>query len=203
MIDELSFLTKRDPVLAEIADHCECSIPESTNDIFYDLVTCVLEQQIHYRARGVYVRKFMDVTEGLWPTAELILTIDPHDFAKRKIAGNKLKTLQNLAHCWIDHDFDQINWHVLDDDEVRSHLAGIAGIGPWTINMILLYTLQRPDIFDPNDYQLKKVMADSYGLRNDKSLTKEMTAIAAKWKPYRSSGVFLILAWRNQMKKQR
>lgn len=203
MIDISAFLQDRDRVLASIINQCMLEKVKSSQDVFYDLVTCILEQQISYRAKGVYIRKFMELIDGQRPSPELILTLDLHEFGMKKIAGNKFQALQNLARSWIDRQYDIVHWQTLEDDTVREKLSGIKGIGPWTINMILLYTLERPDIFDPNDYQLKKVMIAAYGLADNRQLAKEMIALSENWRPYRSTAVLYLLTWRNLMKRKR
>ena len=197
------FLQQQDSQLGEIIQ--QISLPEidSSEDVFYDLLTCILEQQIHYRSSGVYLRKFNELTDGLWPTAELVLTLDAHDFALKKIASNKFQRLQVLAQCWIDRGYEQVDWQQLGDEAIRARLSDIKGIGPWTVNMILLFTLGRPDIFDPNDYQLKKVMASVYGLSPEGRLISEMKEISEKWSPFKSTAVRYLLAWQSLSKKRR
>ena len=195
-------LEKSDAVMSEIVNTIQLPELESSQDVFFDLVSCVLEQQIHYRAKGVYLRKFMVLTDDQLPTPAIIRTIDPHEFALQKIAANKLKALHNLAWYWESHQLDSVDWQNCSNEEVIDHLEPIKGIGRWTIDMILLYTLGRPDIFSPNDFQLKKVMKTCYGLADDKNLASEMTAIAEKWKPNRSLATRYLLEWNKYLKKR-
>ncbi|MGB3467166.1 MAG: hypothetical protein WBA74_17930 [Cyclobacteriaceae bacterium] len=187
-------LSNSDPVMQEILETIDLPHHQSSGDVFYDLITCVLDQQIHYRSKGVYMKKFVELTHGLLPNPKIIRTIIAEDFAEKKIAGNKYESLQHLASYWTENRLDMIDWTGLPEDEVREKLSPIKGVGPWTINMIMLYTLQHPDIFDPNDYQLKKVMKSSYGL-DDKNLTKEMSNLAENWRPYRSYATRFLLEW--------
>lgn len=197
-----AILRNGDPVMREIVDSIDLPEIETTEDVFFDLVTCILEQQIHYRARGIYIKKFMELTESQLPTPELILLLDSHAFSLKKIAANKLKALQNLSNYWIAHHLEAVEWSQCSVEEVREYLKPIKGIGEWTIDMILLFTLGKPDIFSPNDFQLKKVMMASYGLAEDSKLTKEMTSLAENWKPYRSIATRYLLEWGKYLKKR-
>ncbi|MEL6867658.1 MAG: DNA-3-methyladenine glycosylase 2 family protein, partial [Bacteroidota bacterium] len=85
-----------------------------------------------------------------------------------------------------------------DDLAVRKTLKQIKGIGPWTIDMILLYTLKRPDIFPAGDFHLKQVMSKCYETTDSSSLGKQLKAIASQWIPYRSYAVRYLLDWKNQ-----
>lgn len=195
-------LGKSDPVLAKIMESIDEPIIESTNDVFFDLVTCITDQQIHYRSKGGYMKKLMALLEGQIPTPGLILSLDPHEFAAKKISGIKYKALMNVASYWIEQDLDQVNWHQLSDTQIKSTLLPIKGIGAWTVDMILLYTLGRPNVFNANDFQLKKVMKHCYGLADGPELTNEMSRIADCWSPHKSLAVKYLLAWRNYLKKR-
>ncbi|MEL6557668.1 MAG: hypothetical protein AAFQ94_05745 [Bacteroidota bacterium] len=202
-MDEVTqYLRNSDAVMEEIIDTIQLPASDSSEDVFFDLVSCVLEQQIHYRARGVYLKKFMVLTGDQLPTPAIIQSLDPHEFALQKIAANKLKALQHLALYWENHSLEAIDWQNCSNEEVINHLEPIKGIGRWTIDMILLYTLGRPDIFSPSDFQLKKAMKTCYGLADDKNLMSEMTAIAERWKPYRSLATRYLLEWNKYLKKR-
>jgi len=195
-------LSNVDPVLAEAIDTLPLPVVESSQDVFFDLCTCILEQQIHYRAKGVYLKKFLALTQDQLPTPALLLGLNAQEFAQHKIAGNKFKALQHLAQHWQQAQLDQTDWFGLTDEAVRQRLLPIKGIGPWTVEMVLLYTLGRPDIFHPDDFQLKKIMAQCYGLANDKGLQAAMLAVAKGWQPYRSTAVLYLLAWKDYLKKR-
>lgn len=195
-------LLNSDPVMKEIVSNLELPVHQSTNNVFYDLASCILEQQIHYRAKGVYMKKFSELSRGEVPSPKAIQSISAEDFEKKKISGKKYEALSELADYWTEHSLDMVGWSGLSEDEIRERLEPIKGVGSWTINMVMLYTLQHPDIFDPNDFQLKKAMKTAYGLDDDKALTKEMTEISENWKPYRSYGTRYLLEWGEYIKKQ-
>ncbi len=188
-------LAAADPVLAEIIDTLPLPTIESTGDVFYDLVSCVVAQQIHYRARSVYTKKLDELLQGQWPSPALIEGLDSEAFAQKKIAGNKYRALMHLAARWQAEKMDQVNWQTCHDEEVRERLLPIKGIGLWTVEMILLYTLGRPDIFSPDDFQLKKIMILAYDLSPGPDLRQEMCAIAESWRPFRSLALRYLLAW--------
>ena len=187
-------LTDKDTVMVEIVDQMDLPFLQSSGDVFYDLSSCILDQQIHYRSKGTYMKKFLELSDGEMPSPLVIKALVPEDFVQKKIAGNKYAALQNLASYWSDHKLDIVGWTGLTYDEIVERLSPIRGIGSWTIHMIMLYTLQHPDIFDPNDYQLKKIMKEMYGLE-DSGLTTEMTRISENWKPYRSYATRYLLEW--------
>ena len=190
------YLSEADPILNEIIELVEEPVVESTNDVFFDLVSCIIEQQIHYRAKGVYLKKLLQLLNDEIPTPNQILRLDPYDFVLKKISSLKYKALINLSKYWLKNELSNINWHVLNDDQIKIKLLPIKGVGEWSVDMILLYTLDRPNVFNPNDFQLKKVMSHCYGLTVGPQLRNEMISIAKRWIPFQSLAVKYLLAWR-------
>jgi DNA-3-methyladenine glycosylase II len=82
-------------------------------------------------------------------------------------------------------------------------LGKVRGIGRWTVDMILLYTLRRADIFPYDDYHLCQIMPKLYRLNPKQKLVEKMLAIADRWLGQLSLGVLYLLAWKNQNLKKR
>lgn len=116
-----------------------------------------------------------------------------------KLTESKVVTLHRILSIWHELPND---WKNLSEEEVRSALKEIKGIGPWTIDMILLYTLELPDIFPADDYHLKIIMTQLYQLDPNSRLKSQMKEVAEKWSPYRSLATRYLLEWKkfNQLK---
>lgn len=96
---------------------------------------------------------------------------------------------------------NKLDWNTLSDDAIRQHLSSIKGIGNWTIDMILLYTLGRPDVFPYDDFHLKQIMTRVYGLDSSSKLKAQMLEIASLWGNHRSLAVKYLLSWKEQQNK--
>ncbi|MEO0333604.1 MAG: DNA-3-methyladenine glycosylase 2 family protein, partial [Bacteroidota bacterium] len=72
----------------------------------------------------------------------------------------------------------------------------------WTVDMILLYTLERPNVFPAQDYHLRLVMEQLYNI-GPKRITAEMKKVAKNWAPYQSFGVKYLLAWKEANKSRK
>lgn len=118
-------------------------------------------------------------------------------FDKAKLSQSKYETVLEVLDFF---DKNKPDWQNLNDAEVRVRLSTIKGIGPWTIDMILLYTLQRPDIFPADDFHLKQIMATLYGLDPKQKLKAHMKAIAEGWGEQKSLAVRYLLAWKDAQK---
>ena len=96
---------------------------------------------------------------------------------------------------------NKIKWQTLSDAEISAQLSSIKGIGKWTIDMILLYTLQRPDVFPYDDFHLKEIMVKLYNLDPNIKLKAQMIDISNDWGEHKSLAVRYLLDWKTFLKK--
>jgi DNA-3-methyladenine glycosylase II len=89
------------------------------------------------------------------------------------------------------------DWEILSDVQVIDLLTQIKGIGKWTVEMVLMFTLQRPDVLPVDDLGIQQAFAKLYGVdlhQQKRQLFRQMQDIAAPWSPYRSYACFYL--WR-------
>lgn len=196
---EEAFLTKNDPVLQKIIQTLPRPEWQSTHDVFHDLMSCIIEQQIHYRSTKKIFSKGLERAGISRLSLENFEFLEEHALSPLKLSMGKYETMKELMAYWNAHS---PNFSVMSTDEVRIELASIKGIGKWTIDMILLYTLQRPDIFPYDDFHLKEIMIAEYVLDPKVKLKAQMLEIAEKWGEHTSLAVVYLLAWKNHLKKK-
>jgi DNA-3-methyladenine glycosylase II len=190
---------KFDAVLDKIVQQIPKPEIISTKDVFHDLMSCVLEQQIHYRSTKKIFQKMLNTAgiERLSPSNFPILE-EKALKADAKLSMGKYETLLGILDFWERH---QMDWFAMHDNEVRSQLAQIKGIGKWTVDMILLYTLQRPDVFPYDDFHLKQIMTTLYGLDPKVKLKAMMIEISENWGDQKSLAVLYLLDWKKYQKR--
>ncbi|MCU0449651.1 MAG: hypothetical protein MUC97_07355 [Bernardetiaceae bacterium] len=182
----LNALAQADPVLAKVISTTPAPQIVSTRAIFHDLMSCLIEQQIHYRSTKKTFAKLL-AKAGL---TQLTPENFP-EFAKAALPGVKLaqakyETMNRVLEFWSAHP---AHWPSFSDEQVTQKLASIPGIGQWTIDMLLLYTQESPDIFPSDDYHLKQLMVGLYNLNPQSQLKAQMKAIAARWGNQKSLAV--------------
>lgn len=170
----------------------------STKDVFHDLMSCVLEQQIHYRSTKKIFEKMLNLAEIERLSPENFSEFEEMALKDAKLSMGKYETVLRILDFW---ETNQVNWFHLADAEVRAKLSEIKGIGNWTIDMILLYTLQRPDVFPYDDFHLKQIMTNLYGLDPKTKLKAQMIEISEKWPDQKSLAVLYLLDWKNYKKR--
>lgn len=190
-------LSKSDPILEKIILQVPQPQIATTNDVFHDLMSCVLEQQIHYRSTKKVFQKMLNSAnlERLSPAN--FQQFEERALGSIKLAASKHETIVGILALW---ETNKMDWQLLGDEEVVSALSTVKGIGKWTIDMILLYTLQRPNIFPYDDFHLKQIMVSLYKLDPKAKLKAQMIEIAENWGNHKSLAVLYLLAWKQYQK---
>ncbi|MEO1075398.1 MAG: hypothetical protein AAFX41_05460 [Bacteroidota bacterium] len=183
-----------DPVLARLEQTVPLLPHMSTRDVFHDLVSCLVEQQIHYRSTKHVFARALDRAGLGRVTPDTFGEFERDGLAAMRLSRQKRDALAAAAAFFRERR--DIEWTSLADADVRATLKQIRGVGPWTIDMVLLYTLERPDIFPADDYHLKQIMGTLYGIEPGNGQKRRMRDMAEAWRPERSRAVRLILAWK-------
>lgn len=191
--DAAKYLASVDPMLEKIIETTSLPGMASTNNVFNDLMSCVLEQQIHYRSTKKTYARMLEASGLSELTLDNFLVFEEKGISGAKLSTQKYETVLQIVAFF---EYNQVEWQQLSDEAVRKTLGQIKGIGNWTKDMILLYTLNPPDIFPADDYHLKKIMVSLYGLNPDNQLKLQMQTIANSWQPHSSAAVRYLLAWK-------
>lgn len=152
--------------------------------IFGDIVETILGQQLSGKAASTIIGRFKDLYKGKLPKPEELLKTKDQKIRDCGTSWSKVAYIKNVAKAVQEGDLDLKNISKLDDDEVRHELLKIKGIGDWTAEMTLMFTLRREDIFSPGDMGIQNAMYEFYSVK--KGDTKKMLKIAEQWSPYRS-----------------
>lgn len=196
MIDNaIVHLKEVDNRLKTIITNINLPMIKLTGDVFEDMVSCILDMQIHYRGKATRYHKLKLLLNNTQITSNTIFSIADEGLKELKISNQKYKALMSLCEYWEEYSLGNKNWHMTNDDEVREILLNIRGIGNWTVDMILLFTLQRKNIFPVDDFNLKKIMKYVYDIEDNSNIKKEMIEVAKIWEPHASLAVLFLLEY--------
>lgn len=118
-------------------------------------------------------------------TPEIIISAENEKLRNAGLSQAKVNYIKNLAYGWLDGTVIHNHFSELSDEEIIQNLVQIKGIGRWTAEMFLIFTLGRSDVFSVGDYGLKKAITKNYKLgsnKNDETFIK----LSNKWAPNRS-----------------
>lgn len=176
-------LIKIDPILGTaIAAHGNLPLrPE--RDYFEALSSSIISQQISVKAAAKIFERFRKQTE-LRP--ERVLELREEQIKTIGLSGQKSRYIHDLAAHFVEDSAVFNHLDSLNDDEVIEELTRVKGIGVWTAQMFLIFTLHRPDIFAPDDRGLQLAIQNIYDLPAVPKRA-ELEIFAEKWAPFRST----------------
>jgi DNA-3-methyladenine glycosylase II len=190
-------LSAADPVLAKvIAQVGPCTIcPAARVDIFGALLRSIIYQQLHGKAaEAIHGRVLKAIGPGR-ARAAMLEAIPDATFRAAGLSANKLLAIRDLAAKTLDGTVPTARAAArLSDDELLAHLTAVRGIGPWTVQILMLFHLGRPDIFPTGDFALRRAFSLLY--RRGRKVTPEaMLRHAKRWQPHRSVASWYL--WRS------
>ena len=182
-------LSSRDPVLGALIRRIgPCALVPRPNS-FGNLVGAIVAQQISAAAARTIHRRLWALTKGGAPGPRDLLRRRETTLRRVGLSRQKIGYLRDLAARVESGELDLRALESLDDDAVRETLTAVKGIGNWTADMHLIFTLNRPDVFAPGDAAVLAAMRDLYRLPDD-APPGEYTRISDAWRPFRSVGVW-------------
>ena len=181
-------LMRRDAVLAAIIKrYGACGIRTGREgDIFGGLVEAIVSQQLSTRAAAtIYGRLRAILPGGGPPTPEALMPLS--DDALRRVGLSRQKTgyLRDLSRKVMEGTVETDGLSSLTDEEIVAELTKIKGIGRWTVEMILIFRLTRPDVLPVGDLGIVKAVQKAYRLRKTPD-ARRLQRIGERWRPYRS-----------------
>jgi DNA-3-methyladenine glycosylase II len=189
----IDHLKKSDPVLAAIIERVGPYRIEYGPPEFHSVAEAIVYQQLNGKAAATIFKRFAALAgEPLAPEGILKLT----DEQLRSVGLSKQKSsyLKDLAAKTRGGLLDFIKLGDMPDDEVIKHLTQVKGIGVWTAQMFLIFTLKRLDVLPTGDYGIQAAMKKHYRKRKMPK-PKDMEKIARPWSPYRSVACWYL--WRS------
>jgi DNA-3-methyladenine glycosylase II len=185
MDEALKHFKKVDPKLYELALQIKLSDTPKPEDYFIDLVDSIISQQLSGKAAATIFGRFKKLFPQEKITPEELLKIEDQTIRAAGISFSKIKYIKGIAKAVIDKEIDLKSLDELSDEEVIKELTKLKGIGQWTAEMFLMFTLRRKDIFSAGDLGLQNAMIKIYKLEG-KLDKQKLLEISAKWSPHRS-----------------
>jgi DNA-3-methyladenine glycosylase II len=188
-------LARRDPVLKRLMAHVGPCTLRHEPDGFAALVRSIIAQQISTKAAAsIHARLLLALgRRGLRPGA--LLALSDEELRGAGLSASKGRSLRDLAEKVHTRAVPLRRLPDLTDEEVIEHLLPVRGIGRWTAQMFLIFSLGRPDVLPVDDLGLRAGVRQVYGLP---ALPERavLTELAEPWRPYRSVATWYF--WRSR-----
>jgi DNA-3-methyladenine glycosylase II len=194
-IDHLSKDSRLRKVLAEQ----DAVMLSSHKNIPLRLCASIMSQQLSTKVAKVIFHRFLELYGGEEPTPEQIAATPPETLRGIGLSNAKAQYVLNVAQFCMAHSLTDKKLKKLSDEEIIDLLTQIKGVGKWTVEMLLMFTLGREDVFSADDYGIQTAMKKLYKLddTNKKALKEAMLKVAAKWSPYRTYACLHLWRWKD------
>lgn len=190
----------KDPIFKKAIKGLELKPLIPQRDYFNYLIRSVAYQQLSGKAAGTIYGRFVDLFPKGTPTPNLILKKSMGELRAVGLSGQKSTYIHNIAQFAKENDFSDEYLDTLEDEEVIKYLTQIKGVGKWTVEMLLIFAMDRPDIFPVDDFGISSGIQLMYGLDpklSKKELTHKMLEISTAWQPHRSLATRYIWVWKD------
>ena len=184
-------LKRIDKNIKKIIELYEFPSLTTRENMFYTLIRSIVGQQISVRAADTIWDKIVNEAKEIRP--EKIYSMDENTMRNCGLSKRKVEYMKAVSEKWLN-GYDKINWHELSDEDVTEKLVEIRGIGKWTAEMILIFTLMRPDIFPMGDIGAIRALEKIYN-KGQKMNKEQIEEIVKRWKPWRTIATWYL--WRS------
>jgi len=169
--------------------------PKPEREPYEGLIRSIAYQQLHTRAAEAIFGRFLALyPDEAFPSPASILGTDEQVMRTCGFSAAKVTTMRGIAEKMLDGTVPTRSAAMtLTNEELIARLTSLRGVGRWTVEMLLIFTLERPDILPVDDFAVREGWRRLKSLAN-KPTPKELAKIGEAWSPYRSSATWYL--WR-------
>ena len=169
--------------------------PKPARDPYEALVRAIAYQQLHAKAGDAILGRLLALYPAqVFPRPEQIVATDVAQLRGCGFSASKITTIRGIAQATLDGIVpDYATARVMDDEALIERLVSLRGVGRWTVEMLLIYSLERPDVLPADDFGVREGYRRLKGLAQQPS-RKDMVEIGLAWTPYRTVAAWYL--WR-------
>lgn len=164
------------------------------------LCASIMSQQLSVKVAEVIYKRFLNLYGKKEPTPQQIIDT-PHETLRGiGLSNSKANYVKNVAQFAIDNGMDNKVLSKMTDEEVIAYLTPIKGVGKWTVEMLLIFTLGREDVFAVDDLGIQNGMVKHFRIDNadKKKFRDDILRKSQKWSPYRSFVCLHLWGWKDR-----
>ena len=189
---------KNDAVMAQLIRKSGPIKLKRNRNYFIVLCNAIIGQQISVAAADAITIRFNKLFNGHSPTPQRVIKLPEIDLRKAGLSKQKVAYLKDLSFHFYEKILRPHRLHHMGNDEVICQLTRVHGIGRWTAEMFLIFSLNRPDVLPVGDLGLQLALKKLYRMRQLPTVER-MRTIGRKWNPLETVGTWY--AWRAQDEK--
>ena len=186
IVDGINQLSSIDPILKHLFNGFDIPKLKREKNYFWSLCRSIIYQQISGKAAKTISDRFLALfRSGTNIQPREVLGIDINSLYSIGLSRQKASYMKNIAEAFGKKLINDENFLMMNDEEILKQLTMIKGVGKWTAEMFLIFTLRRSNVFPVTDLGVQKGFQIVYDL-DELSTIEQMNEKAEKWKPYRT-----------------
>jgi DNA-3-methyladenine glycosylase II len=189
----------KDKKLKKVIEAQEPHVLIKRKKIYLHLCSSIMSQQLSTKVADVIYKRFLDLYGRKEPTAQQILETPFDTLRSIGLSNAKTNYVHNVCRFFIEQKITDTQLYKMEDEKVIELLTQIKGVGRWTVEMILMFSLQHEDVLPVDDLGIQQAMTKLYSLKFEtkKELYEQMYKKAQKWRPYRTYACVHLWRWKD------
>ena len=170
-------------------------------NVHLHLCYSIMSQQLSTKVAAVFHKRFLDLYKGKSPTAAQIAATPFETLRGIGLSNAKANYVINVSKFFIDENITDAKLHKMENAELIKYLSQIKGVGQWTVEMILMFTLGREDVFAVDDLGIQQAICKLYKIdaADKKAMKEKMLQVSANWSPYRTYACRYLWGWKDNV----
>ena len=162
------------------------------------LMASIISQQLSTKVAAIIFSRFLALFDGKEPSCEQVLKCT--NLRSIGLSQSKVHYIQNVAEFFIANKLTDKQLYAMEPDAIIDLLTQIKGVGKWTVQMLMLFSLAQEDVFAVDALGIQQAMTRLYKIKYEtkKELHAKMLAISSKYKPYSSYACLHLWQWKDQ-----
>ena len=171
-------------------------------NIYLHLCSSIMSQQLSVKVAAVIYERFLNLYKNKKPTLRQIIDTPFETLRGIGLSNAKAQYVQNVCAFFVTEKITDAKLQKMDNEALIKYLSQIKGVGQWTVEMILMFTLGREDVFALDDLGIQQSIAKLYKLdtTDKKALKIKMLELSASWSPYRTYACKYLWGWKDEPK---
>lgn len=163
------------------------------------LMASIMSQQLSTKVAKVIFHRFLELYGGKEPRPEQVLNTPATTLRAIGLSNNKVGYIHNVARFCMEQKITDKKLQKMDNEAIVDLLVQIKGVGKWTVEMLLMFSLGREDVFAVDDLGIQQAMIRLYRLEalDKKALKEKMIQLSNKWSPYRTYACLHLWQWKD------
>ncbi len=163
------------------------------------LIASILSQQLNTKVAKIIFLRFLDLYQGVEPNMQQVVDTPKETLRSIGLSNSKVNYVHNVAHFFMENKILDKQLYSMEPEAVIELLTQIKGVGTWTVEMLLMFSLGHENVFAVDDLGIQQAMIRLYKIKYEtkKELKIKMLKKAANWGPYKTYACLHLWQWKD------